>query len=528
MEINTGAHRAPWSPPPSADNSNSSSADINNTSTETYATKLKGNPRPKELAARSAKKAFIHGVDTKIIRSSAIVNGRKAIFLSNEEDDFMAAPFQYALVGKFSHGYPTMTRLHAKFVALGINKGFKIDEATTEIDNPVVARICVEINVLDKLQPDIPIQIEGHTRFCKVQYEGIPEYCKICRHRGHSIASCYLRKAQEDVGNDKIEEDAIENNEFQEKGDLRDRLDKIRVKRPIVVPAEGSTSLSSMVAAKLPATSMLVKKANKDVLIPLENINLIGRMIWFFMKGNKEKQDCPTQNHDGQKTTHDSRKFVGANLGKNKSGKLGSRLRDEYTEDDEDGAIQPLTLGQDVVAPINGELEDSGESENSEDMWHEVSSRKHRRSTSLDDSANKRKGTSTAMNRMNTTNDTDYTNIEDDNSDDEVEVLKMFQVDIPDSSAYNYSTPRLIRLCISKNAWMTFGLIDKTKGKLKVRNNLVDELHVKLKWIRRNENSSGRQRSFAIKRGWHDSLKKSKKCRETIACSRYLRMKGSW
>ncbi|KAG8371145.1 hypothetical protein BUALT_Bualt13G0056300 [Buddleja alternifolia] len=174
-----------------------------------------------------------------------MINGRKTILLSKEEDDFMAAPYQCSPVGIFSHGYPTMTRLRAKFAALGLLKGFKIgvldnkhvwirlfdpndyarvwmkqtwyfdgfpmrvlkwtsnfdpkkespimpiwikvfglrphwfhrqflyhvasligkplklDEATTKIENPVVARICAEINVLDKFLPDIPIQIDG-------------------------------------------------------------------------------------------------------------------------------------------------------------------------------------------------------------------------------------------------------------------------------------------------------------------------------------------------------------------------------
>ncbi|KAG8387405.1 hypothetical protein BUALT_Bualt02G0018100 [Buddleja alternifolia] len=81
---------------------------------------------PPLKADQSAKKAFFEGVDSKVIGTSAVYNGRKTIFLSKEEDDYMAAPFQYSLVGKFSHGYPTMTRLRAKFAALGLNKGFKI------------------------------------------------------------------------------------------------------------------------------------------------------------------------------------------------------------------------------------------------------------------------------------------------------------------------------------------------------------------------------------------------------------------
>ncbi|KAG8369862.1 hypothetical protein BUALT_Bualt14G0057700 [Buddleja alternifolia] len=237
-----------------ADHSGRAETTTANTENTSYAEKLRTNSLPRDLAARNAKKAFIHGVDSKVIGTSAIFNGRKTIFLPKEEDDYMAAPFQYSLVGKFSHGYPTMTRLRGKFANLGLNKGFKIgvldhkhvwirlfdpndyarvwmkqtwqflyhvasligkplklDEATTEIDNPVVARICVEINVLERLPSDIPTQIDGKTKFFKVQYEGIPEYCKICQHRGHSIATCYLNKESQGNQDDNDDDSPIKN-----------------------------------------------------------------------------------------------------------------------------------------------------------------------------------------------------------------------------------------------------------------------------------------------------------------------------
>ncbi|KAG8372196.1 hypothetical protein BUALT_Bualt12G0041200 [Buddleja alternifolia] len=243
--------------------------------TQSYADTLKGGSRPQELKDRSARKAFVNGVDSNVIGTSTMVNGRKTIHISAEEDAIMAEPYQYSLVGKFSHGYPTMTRLRAIFMKLGPNKGFKIgvldhkhiwirlpdpndyarvwmkqtwyldgyplrvlkwtsefdpaeespimpiwiknfglrphwfhrqflyhvasfvgkplklDEATTEIDNPVVARICVEINVLEKLQQDVQVQINGKIQLLKIKYEGIPDYCRICRHRGHTMAACY-------------------------------------------------------------------------------------------------------------------------------------------------------------------------------------------------------------------------------------------------------------------------------------------------------------------------------------------------
>ncbi|KAG8383665.1 hypothetical protein BUALT_Bualt04G0037500 [Buddleja alternifolia] len=57
-----------------------------------YADKLKSNKLPHELAERLAKKAFVHDVDSNVIGTSALLNGRKTIVISKEEDDFMTAP----------------------------------------------------------------------------------------------------------------------------------------------------------------------------------------------------------------------------------------------------------------------------------------------------------------------------------------------------------------------------------------------------------------------------------------------------
>ncbi|KAG8367624.1 hypothetical protein BUALT_Bualt16G0091600 [Buddleja alternifolia] len=58
-------------------------------------------------------------------------------------------------------------------VASLIGKPLKLDEATTEIANPVMARICVEINILERLQQEIPVQVGDKICTLKIQYEGI-------------------------------------------------------------------------------------------------------------------------------------------------------------------------------------------------------------------------------------------------------------------------------------------------------------------------------------------------------------------
>ncbi|KAG8383212.1 hypothetical protein BUALT_Bualt05G0161000 [Buddleja alternifolia] len=329
-----------------------------------YAEKLKANPRPKELTERAARKTFIHGVDSKVIRTTTLVNGKKTIFLSKEEDDFMAAPYQYSLVGIFSHGYPTMTRLRAKITALGLFKGFKIgvldqkhvwirlfdpndyariwlkqtwyfdgfpmrvlkwtsefdpneespimpiwikvfglkphwfhrqflfhvasligkplklDEATTEIDNPSVARICVEVNVIKKLQSEIPIQVEENTRFLKIQYEGIPEYCKICRHRGHSLVACMVQKenTEVDAGIKQSEDNVTKTGElfWKEKEDLRAKLDKKkRVKKPM---EQADLALDNSNGVLVNPVRILARKINKEVQQILEDSGAVNNV----------------------------------------------------------------------------------------------------------------------------------------------------------------------------------------------------------------------------------------------------------
>ncbi|KAG8383759.1 hypothetical protein BUALT_Bualt04G0047200 [Buddleja alternifolia] len=124
---------------------------------------------------------------------------------------------------------------HRKFlyhVPSLIGKPIKLNEATTEIDNPVVARMCVEINILERLPPDIQIKVAGKTILLKVQYEGIPQYCRICKHRDHVMAACYPNNgSQEDVMPTK----EPDNTQVQaQHKDLHEILDRKHGKKPMV------------------------------------------------------------------------------------------------------------------------------------------------------------------------------------------------------------------------------------------------------------------------------------------------------
>ncbi|KAG8382267.1 hypothetical protein BUALT_Bualt05G0059000 [Buddleja alternifolia] len=479
-------------PPPTADNAGKAASSDVNTAPKplSYAEKLLSNSLPPEVVARSAKKAFVQGVDSKVIGTSALFNGRKTIFLSKEDDDFMAAPFQYALVGKFSHGYPSMQRLRSKFETLGLNKGFKIgildhkhvwirlfdpndyariwmkqtwyfdgfpmrvlkwtsefnpneespimpiwikifglrphwfhrqflyhvasmigkplklDEATTDIANPMVARICVELNVLDKLQPDIPIQINGKTIFLKVQYEGIPQYCKICRHRGHSMAACFLR-----------EDNTGENNDMQttveHQVDLRTLLQNKRGNQPEIGPQDKD------------ANGLQDKEKPNDIN---DQDDMLSSTKREYLKENVRQYQNSHQEENNSETMVRNTEDNFVNLEANETRMVdihgqkykllvsdpntskrntngspkGNSVRDSgYPEEirrqrelelvvsspstNEGNHVDDFTLGHDIGVPDNGGIDIDSEQTESVEQWQEVTSRKHRRAASLDE-----------------------------------------------------------------------------------------------------------------------------------------------
>ncbi|KAG8384279.1 hypothetical protein BUALT_Bualt04G0101900 [Buddleja alternifolia] len=74
------------------------------------------------------------------------------------------------------------------------------------------------------------------------------------------------------------------------------------------------------------------------------------------------------------------------------STKIGEReaMDDDAWEEDGEGNNQPLAIGYDVEIPNSGEMEEeSGGLDTSDELWQEVSSKKHRRAASLDENSNK-------------------------------------------------------------------------------------------------------------------------------------------
>ncbi|KAG8366535.1 hypothetical protein BUALT_Bualt17G0090000 [Buddleja alternifolia] len=364
----------------------------------------------------------------------------------------MAEPYQYSLVGKFSHGYPTMTRLRAIFMKLGLNKGFKIgvldhkhiwirlsdpndyarvwmkqtwyldgypmrvlkwtsefdpaeespimpiwikifglrphwfhrrflyhvasfvgkplklDEATTEIDNPVVARICVEINVLEKLQQDVQVQINGKIQLLKIKYERIPDYCRICRHRGHTMAACYANADTNEESGGKNAKFNKEDKEEQFNGDLREKIGKKRGKK---VNKQDNKEQGSVVKEKCNRSSSI----DNDIQVSGDGVKEIMSQTNTTYKSNMVTKNTM----DSHVVASSKRQVTNQSLVIYKDGV------DNVDSDDGPENEAELMLGREVFVPsnLNNTNYKSEEEEMEEGKWKTVESRKQRRAAFL-------------------------------------------------------------------------------------------------------------------------------------------------
>ncbi|XP_027155307.1 uncharacterized protein LOC113755505 [Coffea eugenioides] len=75
-------------------------------------------------------------------------------------------------------------------IARLVGEPLRLDASTATLSRPSVARICVEVDLLQSLPQRVWIW-NGSTGFWqKVEYESLPDYCESCRKLGHSASSC--------------------------------------------------------------------------------------------------------------------------------------------------------------------------------------------------------------------------------------------------------------------------------------------------------------------------------------------------
>ncbi|KAL2244365.1 UNVERIFIED_CONTAM: hypothetical protein Sindi_0554500 [Sesamum indicum] len=149
--------------------------------------------------------------------------GPKLLF-TDAETEVLAAPFRFALVGKFLHGAPSYSMLHKLMAGTGIKNRFTVSMLNNRY---VLISLSCESNYTrlwlrriwyiqgypmrvfkwtptftpSKESSIVPVwvsfpELPAHlfrkeVLFTRIEYEDIPHYCSLCKHVGHRDSDCY-------------------------------------------------------------------------------------------------------------------------------------------------------------------------------------------------------------------------------------------------------------------------------------------------------------------------------------------------
>ncbi|KAK4436664.1 hypothetical protein Salat_0000300 [Sesamum alatum] len=78
-------------------------------------------------------------------------------------------------------------------IASLVGNPLKLDEPTLFQSRLTAARVCVEVDLANKLVDEIVIGIGSEEVMQKVLYENVPKYCILCKHVGHEAQACYTK-----------------------------------------------------------------------------------------------------------------------------------------------------------------------------------------------------------------------------------------------------------------------------------------------------------------------------------------------
>ncbi|CAI9102951.1 OLC1v1001353C1 [Oldenlandia corymbosa var. corymbosa] len=71
-----------------------------------------------------------------------------------------------------------------------VGSPLKIDIPTLNLSRPSIARVCVEVNLLQDLPKRVLLGTEEYSYYQEITYENLPEYCSECKKVGHGIKVC--------------------------------------------------------------------------------------------------------------------------------------------------------------------------------------------------------------------------------------------------------------------------------------------------------------------------------------------------
>ncbi|KAL0447058.1 UNVERIFIED_CONTAM: hypothetical protein Slati_1833700 [Sesamum latifolium] len=186
-------------------------------------------------------------------------------------------------------------------IASLIGSPLKIDEATADGIRLSVARVCVEIDLMNPQPSSIWVGTEGRYYAQTVTYERIPKYCSHCRHLGHGMEQC--REGREK------DEDQVHPTE-EEIPDLRALFNR-RKRKNVAVPNgeqnEAVTPSHPTVSQQIPAPKGAPVPApsvgNQNSDTKTKQSNSMPNLETVDSLGEKSVQGNPT-NHDYGEEEH--------------------------------------------------------------------------------------------------------------------------------------------------------------------------------------------------------------------------------
>nr|XP_016507084.1 PREDICTED: uncharacterized protein LOC107824791 [Nicotiana tabacum] len=151
------------------------------------------------------------------------------------EEDLPVAPTWVLLPGLPFHMH---TWNYVKQILSSVGTPLVLDAASYGRTRPSMSKIRVEVNLLKPLPESVFISQEyddsppdGYTQ--KLEYEGIPKYCKHCRKLGHNVIECRALEKKiatnaEEV-QDKSKEHQTKNKATGKKEDHNNKIEKMRL-----------------------------------------------------------------------------------------------------------------------------------------------------------------------------------------------------------------------------------------------------------------------------------------------------------
>ncbi|KAG9132156.1 hypothetical protein Leryth_025319 [Lithospermum erythrorhizon] len=215
--------------------------------------------------------------------------GKPAVVFKHADKEKFLKKMRHVLIGKFSHGRPSIADIKEFFVRLnlkglplhlfdeeallsvanGIGKPLSIDMHNVKRIKLGTANVCVEVDASKPLLNEICVgfgdeegevvdekQMEGFWQ--NIVYETVPDYCVECSHLGHNVSTCKRRKGKEI---DSAEPLAIRKPVLL----THDRPHNRKSWQPKTKPNVVAPSSSKGVEPKPQVTSLTQEKLDKDV-----------------------------------------------------------------------------------------------------------------------------------------------------------------------------------------------------------------------------------------------------------------------